>query len=56
MLLKEILEVNWHNRDRGYSYLSAAAAEQKAELAAATDLALGRSPSKHTVSRNQYPT
>jgi len=56
LLLKAILEVNWRNRDRGYSYLSLQQPEQKAALAVATDLALGRNPSKHRVSRYQDPT
>lgn len=35
--------------------ISSAAARTKGRASAAADLALGRSPSKHTVSRNQDP-
>lgn len=54
MFLKEIPEVNWLNRDIRYSYRSSAAGRTKGKmLAFAAGLALGRSPSTHSVSRNQ---
>lgn len=56
MFLKEIPEVNWLNGDIGYPHRSAAAARTKGKrLAFAAELALGRSPSTHSVSRNQDP-
>lgn len=42
VLLKEILDVNWHIRDTGFSYLSSAAARTKGRAGCCNRSGLGQ--------------